>query len=167
MGMSFLKGETEIMTDSSIIDTNTSRVFDILKFGSICLVFFGHFFGNQIPLIWIPVTTALLVFSFSSGYFTHLKYKPHLDVKAFWKNKFQRLGIKLFVINGFLLLMFIFQGRPDIWTWQTFVNMIGLTGILNWFHIPNLSPYGKGLWFFTLLIILSLLLNRFSKVVTP
>jgi hypothetical protein len=135
-----------------MIDKNTSRVFDILKFGSICLVFFGHFFANQIPLIWIPVTTALLVFSFSSGYFTHLKYKDHLDVKAFWKNKFHRMGIKLFIINGFLLLVFIFQGKTDIWTWQSLVNMAGLTGILNWFHIPNTSPFGRGFWFFTLLI---------------
>lgn len=43
----------------------------------------------------------LLVSSFSSGYFTHLKYKDHPDVKAFRKNKFHRLGIKLFIINGF------------------------------------------------------------------
>ena len=136
-----------------MIDKNTSRVFDILKFGSICLVFFGHFFAEQIPLIWIPVTTALLVFSFSSGYFTHLKYKDHLDVTAFWKNKMHRLGIKLIIINGFLLLVFVLQDKPGIWTWQTLVNMAGLTGILNWFYIPNPSPFGRGLWFFTLLIV--------------
>ncbi len=135
------------------IDKNTSRVFDILKFGSICLVFFGHFFADTIPLIWIPVTTALIVFGFSSGYFTSLKYSDSFDIKEFWKKKFQRLGVNILVINVFLLLVFVLQDKPGIWTWQTLVNFPGLTGFLNWFHIDNISPFGRGMWFFTLLII--------------
>ncbi len=104
-------------------------------------------------MIWIPVTTALIVFSFSSGYFTHLKYQDRFDLKIFWKKKFQRLGVKLMVINCFLLLVFILQNKSGIWTWQTIINCIGMNGLLNWFHIPNVSPFGRGMWFFTLLVL--------------
>ena len=135
------------------IDENTSMVFETFKFCAICLVFFGHFFSDTIPLIYIPVTSALIVFSFSSGYFTNLKYNDTFNLKIFWKKKFQRLGIKLVVINCFLLFVFLLQNRPGIWTWQTIVNFFGLTGILNWLHIKNPSPYGRGMWFFTLLVI--------------
>ena len=56
------------------------------------------------------------------------------------------------VINVFLLCLFLVQRRPGIVTWQTPVNMLGLSGILNWFDLPNPSPFGAGLWFFTLLL---------------
>lgn len=135
------------------IDKHISRNFDVLKLFSIILVFFGHFFSDIIPLVWIPVTTALIVFSFSSGYFTNLKYKDHLDVKKFWKKKFQRLGFNLLTINCFLLFVFILSDNPGIWTWQTVINLFGLNGILNWLSIANPSPFGRGMWFFTLLII--------------
>ena len=145
------------------IDENTSRVFEILKFGSICLVFFGHFIGDIIPLIYIPVTTALIVFSFSSGYFTNLKYKNSFNLQIFWKKKVQRLGTKLMVINCFLLSVFVFQNKSGVWTWQTIVHFLGLTGILNWLHISNPSPFGRGLWFFTLLIIFYLVYPGIKK----
>ena len=135
------------------INENASRVFDTLKLCSIWLVFLGHFFEAMIPLIWIPVTTALIVFSFSSGYFTSLKYNDYFDIKVFWKKKFQRLGVNLMIINCFLFFVFVLQDKPGIWTWQSAINFLGLNGFLNWLNIENPSPFGKGMWFFTLLII--------------
>ena len=99
------------------------------------------------------MTIGLLIFSYSSGFFTWLKYNGHYNKKAFWMKKVERLGLNLAVINIFLLILFLFQGKPEVMTWHTIVNMLGLTGFLNWFHVGNTSPFGAGMWFFTLLLI--------------
>lgn len=119
---------------------------------SIFTVVLGH--SHLLPVnIWVTVTIGLLVFSFSSGYFTSLKYNGDFSKKEFWLKKAKRLGVNLIVINVFLLILFLIQGRSGIWTWHTIVNMLGLNGFLNWFYIQNLSPFGAGLWFFTLLLV--------------
>nr|NJM03668.1 hypothetical protein [Desulfobacula sp.] len=61
--------------------------------------------------------------------------------------------MSLLVVNFALLILFLIQDRPGIWTWYSLINIIGLNGLLNWFKIQNLSPFGAGMWFFTLLLI--------------
>lgn len=134
------------------IEENKSRILNALKVISIFMVVTGHFF-KEYGFLWIPVTVGLLIFSFSSGYFTSFKYKGNFSRKIFWTRKLERLGINLLVINAFLLCLFLIQGRPGIWTWHSLVNVIGLNGFLNWFRISDVSPFGGGMWYFTLLLI--------------
>lgn len=134
------------------IDQNISNNFHIVKVLSIVAVISGHYF-REFTFLWVPVAIGLLIFSYSSGFFTWLKYNEHYDKKAFWMQKVERLGLNLAVINIFLLILFLIQGKPEVMTWHTIVNMLGLTGFLNWFHISNTSPFGAGMWFFTLLLI--------------
>jgi acyltransferase-like protein len=141
-----------MQTRTPRIDQNISNNFNIAKVLSIFTVVLGH--SHLLPVnIWVTVTIGLLVFSFSSGYFTSFKYNGDFSKKEFWLKKAKRLGVNLIVINVFLLILFLIQGRSGIWTWHTIVNMLGLNGFLNWFYIQNLSPFGAGLWFFTLLLV--------------
>jgi len=141
-----------MQTRTPRIDQNISNNFNMAKVLSIFTVVLGH--SHLLPVnIWVTVTIGLLVFSFSSGYFTSLKYNGDFSKKEFWLKKAKRLGVNLIVINVFLLILFLIQGRSGIWTWHTIVNMLGLNGFLNWFYIQNLSPFGAGLWFFTLLLV--------------
>lgn len=135
------------------INPNVSRNFHVAKVLSILTVVLGHSNLLRIDIFWIPVTIGLLIFSFSSGYFTSLKYNGNFSKKKFWLKKARRLGVNLAVINGFLLILFLIQDRSGIWTWHTIVNLLGLNGFLNWFYIRNISPFGAGMWFFTLLIV--------------
>ncbi|WP_300463377.1 acyltransferase family protein [Desulfobacula sp.] len=146
------------------IDEHISKNFSTLKFCSILMVFFGHFFSKSIPLAWVPVTVGLLIFSFSSGFFTAIKYSGPFSKKEFWKRKIKRLGINLFVINIILLVLFLVQDRPGILSWHTLVNIFGLNGFLNWFFIQNMSPYGNGMWFFTLLLIFYMVYPLLAKM---
>jgi hypothetical protein len=138
------------------IDQNVSRNFQAAKLFSIIIVVIGHYF-REFELLWIPVTVGLIIFSFSSSYFTYSKYKGNYDVNIFWLSKAKRLGTKLVVINVFLLLLAWINGRSGIWTWQTVVNILGMNGFLNWFKIQNPSPLGRGMWFFTLLLVFYLI----------
>ncbi len=137
------------------IEKKISQNFTVAKFLSILLVVLGHF--PKSFDIWVVVTIGLLVFSYSSGFFTFLKYNGDFDKKLFLLRKAERLAINLAVINIFLLILFLIRGENGIWTWQTIINVLGLNGFLNWFRIPNPSPYGGGMWFFTLLLIFYLL----------
>lgn len=152
-------------TTNKKIDDNPSRVFTILKVLSILMVLIGHFF-KEYDFLWVPVTVGLLVFSFSSGYFTSIKYSGDFNKRMFWLKKFERLGVNLIVINVFLLFIFLFEGRQGIWSWYSLVNVVGLNGFLNWFKIIDPSPFGAGMWFFTLLILFYSIypfLNKFSQ----
>lgn len=140
------------MASRVYIDENTSRLFNMLKVLSIFMVVTGHFF-KEFELLWVPVTVGLLIFSFSSGYFTSMKYKGHFSKKEYWKKKANRLGIHLVIINSVLLILFTIQGRENIISWHSLVNMIGMNGFLNWFGINNTSPFGAGMWYFTLLLV--------------
>ena len=125
-------------------------------------------------VLWIPTAFALFIFAFSSGYFTSLKYPYPFSIKKFWSAKVNRLLYPILVIDIFLFILFLLQQRPNIFTWQTLPSLIGLNGFFGWFNnIPNPSPFGAGLWFFTLLflfyffypLISRLNKNHFSAVV--
>ncbi len=127
-----------------------SRNFTIAKVIGILIVAAGHYFEGS--LLWIPATIALFVFGFSSGYFTSLRYRGQTDRADFWKAKFTRLLPAVVAIDLFLLALFLFEGRSGIWTWQSLISAAGLSGWLNWTGAQNPSPFGAGLWFFTLLL---------------
>jgi len=134
------------------IGQRTGQNFAFARAVAILLVFAGHF-GTGIEFFWVAVTVGLFVFSFSSGYFTSAKYHGAWDLGAFWRNKLLRLGPALFLLNAFLLALFLLQGREGIWTWQTAAAMLGWKGFLTWFRLENPSPFGAGLWFLTLLLL--------------
>ena len=134
-----------------MLDKNTiSRNFTVAKVLAITMVLTGHFFGG---LLCVPTTMSLFVFGFSSGFFTSCKYKNDYSFVSFWKNKIYRLVGPLVVINLFLLVLFIIKGKSGILTWHSIISVLGMNGLLSWFGIHNQSPFGSGLWFFTLLIV--------------
>ena len=123
--------------------------FSVAKVLSILMVATGHYFSDT--FLWLPTTVALFIFAFSSGYFTSIKYNYGFSIAKFWDAKFVRLSYRLLVINTFLLMLFLVQKKSGILTWHTLTAMLGLSGFLNWFKITNQSPFGAGLWFFTVL----------------
>ena len=125
--------------------------FALAKVGALLLVVSGHFLPGA--WLWPAVAVGLFVLAFASGYFTSVKYDAHCPLGPFWKRKLVRLGPGLLAADLLLLLLFLIQDKPGVWSWQTPINMLGLTGILNWFGIPNASPFGHGLWFLTLLLL--------------
>ncbi len=131
--------------------TRTSKNYSAAKGTAAIIVMVGHFVC--IPNFWIFVDIGLLVFSISSGYFTMQRYQSAFSWVRFWRGKFKRLIPPLIIIEIFLLILFLIQGQEGLQTWQSVVNLIGMNGFLNWFHIANPSPYGAGMWFLTLLIV--------------
>ncbi len=127
-----------------------SNNFNFSKIISIYIVVIGHYFGG---VLWIPTAVSLFIFAFSSGFFTATRYRGQFKYKKYWIAKINRLLCPLIIINLFLLTLFLLQGRNGIFIWQTIPTILSLGGFFNWFHIPNPSPFGHGLWFFTLLII--------------
>jgi hypothetical protein len=95
----------------------------------------------------------LFVFASSSAFFTSVKYADSLPWRPYWTNKIHRLAPGFLVCNGLLLGAFLLQGRGGVWSWQTLANLLGLNGFLDWFGLGNPSPIGRGLWFFTLLLL--------------
>lgn len=128
-----------------------SENFSVAKLLAILLVATGHYFDGS--LLWVPVSIGLFVFSFSSGYFSAGRYHGRLDIRTFWSSKFRRLLPALFIVNIFLLLFFLWQGKSGIWHSHTLLAWFGLSGILDWFGIRNASPFGNGLWFLTVLLL--------------
>jgi hypothetical protein len=112
------------------------------------------------------IAIALAVFAFSSAYFSALRYPAPVSVGAFWRAKIVRLGPPLLVINAFLTLLFVLQGRPGLLDWQTPFAMLGLSVPLDWYGLPHTTPFGSGLWFFTVLVgfylVYPLLAGRFA-----
>lgn len=144
-------------------NSDISYNFSIAKVASILMVVIGHYFGG---ILWIPTTFSLFVFAFSSGYFTSNKYRSSFDLKKFWHAKIVRLSYPLLTINLFLLIIFIAQRRVGIVSWQTLPSILGVSGFFTWFGINNPSPFGAGLWFFTLLLLFYLfypLLSKFNQ----
>ncbi|NLE00425.1 MAG: hypothetical protein GX640_11175 [Fibrobacter sp.] len=147
------------MSDMADLVGRASANARIFKPISILCVVFGHFYtwsGNRIPLLdywWNISAMALVYFTMCSAYFTHIKYEKNFSRKDFWWNKVLRLGRKLVVVNLFLLLVFVAQDREQIISLYSLVNIVGLTGFLNWFGVRNVSPFGAGLWFLTLLFL--------------
>lgn len=128
-----------------------SSNFSVAKLLSIILVATGHYF-DHLPL-WIPVSLGLFVFSFSSGYFSSSRYRGTIDFRKFFLSKLQRLLPALLAINMFLLVFFLIDGRGGIVHPHTVIAWLGLSGFLDWFGIRNESPFGNGLWFFTVLLL--------------
>lgn len=141
--------------------------FSVAKVLSILTVAAAHYFGG---LLWIPTTVALFIFSFSSGYFSSSKYAGDFSVKEFWKAKLVRLGSNLALINLFLLALFLFQGRSNVFTWDSLWGVSGLSAALAWFGLPYHSPFGAGQWFLTVLYIYYLaypVLERINRSHAP
>jgi surface polysaccharide O-acyltransferase-like enzyme len=153
-----MSGEDPIITEdthskryayAARVSTNISAA----KGGAALIVMAGHI-GTGIPNYWVVVTVGLLVFSISSGYFTWLRYHDNFQWQRFWRRKVARLIPRLLVIELFLFVLFLAQGREDLWSWDTALYIFpGLPGFLAWFHIPNQSPYGLGMWYLSLLLI--------------
>jgi hypothetical protein len=134
--------------------------FKVAKVLSILVVTLYHYVDiEELELVlWIPTAFALFIFAFSSGFFTSLKYQYPFSIKKFWSAKVVRLLYPIFVIDIFLFILFLLQQRTGIFTWQTLLSIIGLNGFFGWFiNVPNPSPFGAGLWFFTLLFLFYLL----------
>ncbi len=132
------------------IDYKLSINGTLIKCTSLFLIIIGHFW---VDFPWLLSWIAIFNFSFLSGTLTCIKYQDKLDLLIFWKRKIQRFGINLMVINTFLLIIFLCQDKQGIFTWQTIIAFFGLNGVINWFFLPNPSPYRVEIWFFTLLII--------------
>lgn len=145
------------------ISKRISQNFQFAKVLSIYMVVFGHYYDG-LELFWVPVTVGLLVFAYSSGYFTAAKYRDNFDIVSFWGSKLFRIVIPLLFADLFLMVIFLFQGKTNILTWQTVISALGLTGFLNWFHIPNNTPFGAGLWFLTLLYIFYALYSLINRI---
>lgn len=147
---------------ATVTGKQVSDNFTLAKFLAIILVSTGHYFDGS--LLWVPVTVGLFIFAFASGYFTSLKHSPEMPLGKFWLAKARRLGPPLIVINLFLGILFLIQGREGIWHPHTLLGMTGLTGFLNWFGIANQSPFGAGLWFMTVLLLFYLLYPLLAKL---
>ena len=128
---------------------NASLNFYYAKFIAILVVATGHYFEGS--LLWIPATVCLFVFGFSSGYFTAGKNDHGFDVCQFWQAKIKRLGPTLVIVSAFLAIVFFLEGRSNILSWHSLVSIFGFSGILDWLAIKNISPFGSGLWFLTVL----------------
>lgn len=133
------------------IDATVSRNFETAKVAAILTVACGHFLPAS-PF-WVVVSVALCLFAFASGYFTALIYGENPNPLSFVRNKLTRLGPDLIAINLLLLVMFLLQGKTNILSWQSLLGVLGLSGWLNWLHLPNPSPFGAGLWYFSLLLL--------------
>ncbi len=128
-----------------------SESFSVAKLLAILLVVTGHYFDGS-PL-WVPVSIGLFVFSFSSGYFSAERYEGAIDIRKYWSSKIKRLLPVLFIVNGLLLIFFLWQEKSEIWHYHTIIAWFGLSGILDWFGVRNASPFGNGLWFLTVLLL--------------
>lgn len=131
------------------INKYASLNFYYAKFFAILVVATGHYFEGS--LLWIPATVCLFIFGFSSGYFTAGKNDKNLNIHQFWLAKIRRLGPTLIVVSTFLAVVFAFEGRTGIVSWHSLISIVGMSGFLDWFAVKNLSPFGNGLWFLTVL----------------
>lgn len=132
------------------IGADASLNYSVAKVVAIFTVAAGHWFTGTV--LWIPVTFGLFVFAFSSGFFTSAIYGERIERGKFWRRKLERLGVRYWVILAFLAVVVALNGKT-ILHWHTLVHFAGLSGVLNWAHVPNRSGLGAGLWFFTLLLV--------------
>lgn len=137
-------------TVAPAITPAASRNFSFAKVVAILTVMTGHWFTGTI--LWIPVTFGLLVFAFSSGYFTSAIYGTKVQHRHFWRKKLERLGLRYWVVLAFIVVVGSVSGKT-VWHWHSLVHLAGLSGVLNWISVDNKSMLGNGLWFFTLLLL--------------
>ncbi|NNG24231.1 acyltransferase family protein [Telluria aromaticivorans] len=124
--------------------------YSLAKVVAILTVTAGHWFTGTI--LWIPVTFGLMVFAFSSGYFTSAHYGPRVDRQRFWRKKLERLGLRYWILLGFIAALVALKGGT-VAHWHSLVHLFGLSGVLNWANVSSASGMGAGLWFFTLLLL--------------
>ncbi|RFP09595.1 MULTISPECIES: acyltransferase [unclassified Duganella] len=151
----------DMKNTSSALDARVSLNFSVAKVVAIFTVLLGHWFSPSI--LWIPVTIGLFIFAYSSGYFTARLYGPDLNIRSFWKRKLERLGVRYWVILGFLAVVVMVRGGTLLHP-HTLVHLFGLSGVLNWLDIRNRSGLGAGLWFFTLLLVFYLAYPMLAKL---
>lgn len=147
-----------------------------LKLLFLLVICYGHIFmegpgaavADTLPmrLWWVPGDIGLFFFTATSGYFTTLRYGDPDRMQGYWSRKVPRVfGLFLF-LNAVLGCFFLVTGRVGVFTWDTLVNLAGLNGFLNWFHLGNASPFGAGQWFFTLLLLFYAVYPLMSRHVT-
>lgn len=141
------------------MENTVSLNFSVAKVIAIFTVVASHWFSN-IPL-WPLATIALFLFGFSSSFFTGRLYGSEVDIRAFWKKKVQRLGVRYWLILAALGVLLVAQGR-DVLHWHSLVHIAGLSGILNLVGASE-SALGRGLWFFTLLLFFYALYPMLAK----
>ena len=124
--------------------------YSFAKVIAILTVTAGHWFTGSI--LWIPVTFGLMVFAFSSGYFTAALYGPHVDRPRFWHKKLERLALRYWILLAFIAVVVVLKGG-SVGHWHSLLHVFGLSGVLNWVNVPSASGLGAGLWFFTLLLL--------------
>lgn len=134
-------------TDAATI----SRNFAAAKVAAILAVAAAHYFPDS--LAWVAAEIALILFAFSSGYFTARRYPEGPRFGPFWRAKLLRLGAPLLVIDLFLCALFLAIGRPGVVSGHTPLALFGLSGFYDWIGVHNQSAFGNGLWFFTVLIL--------------
>ncbi|MDF1552146.1 MAG: acyltransferase family protein [Deferrisomatales bacterium] len=142
----------------------TSTNLATVKGFSTLVIVMGHS-GLGIPSFWVVVTVGLLVFTISSGFFTWQRYHGAFSWATFWKRKIVRLFPRLIVINLFLLGWFLLQRywvmdwlevkarTTGLVSWHTLISWLGMKGFITWFRVQNMSPYGGGMWFLTMLLL--------------
>lgn len=168
------------MTDATRRGTRNDTV-QALKLLFLLVICYGHIFaegpaatlpgstlmdGLPMRLWWVPGDVGLFFFTATSGYFTALRYPGAAMMQGYWRRKVSRLcGLFLF-LNAVLGCVFLATGREGVFTWDALVNLLGLNGFLNWFHLGNDSPFGAGQWFFTLLLLFYLVYPVMNRAVT-
>lgn len=134
-----------------------SQNFHLARVTGIFAVIVAHYAqvtGNSSSsFLWIGAQMGLCIFAFSSGYFTALNYREGFSLGNFWKAKIPRLLGPLLVLDIFLLALFLIRGEDHVVHWQSPLAWFGLTGVLRWFGVPRVTPFGNGLWFLTLLLL--------------
>ena len=141
------------------IQNNAAQTIKLLSLLIIC---YGHIFmiliDGKTPDFfmgkwWALGDIGIFYLSMSSAYYTALHYNAQQSMAHYWSRKVNRIGIQFLFINVLLFCYFLIQGKMGIFTLHSLVNLLGLNGFLNWFHIHDVSPFGAGQWFITILLI--------------
>ena len=140
-------GHQTSSTDQASISFN----FSVFKVLSILCVATSHWPSMETLPMWIPTSIGLVIFSFSSGFFTTRIYGVDVDVRAFWRKKVERLAVRYWFLLACLSVLLLAEGKT-VFHWHSLVHVFGLSGFLN-LAGPSASALGAGLWFFTLLLL--------------
>ncbi|ALK95184.1 hypothetical protein AB595_27420 [Massilia sp. WF1] len=134
--------------------------YSLFKVLSILMVVTSHWFSN-LPL-WLPTTVGLFIFAFSSALFTTHGYSGQFDVTAFWRKKLRRLLVRYWFLLFFVSVLVLIEGRT-LFHWHSLIHVFGLSAFLDLFS-HNRSGLGKGLWFFTVLLLFYIVFPYLAKL---
>lgn len=153
--------EHAIALDQGSIRTSAySFNYSLFKVLSILMVVTSHWFSN-LPL-WLPTTVGLFIFAFSSALFTMRSNGAQFDVAAFWRKKLQRLLVRYWFLLAFVSVLLLLEGRT-LFHWHSLVHVFGLSVFLDLFS-HNKSGLGRGLWFFTVLLLFYVVFPYVAKL---